>query len=29
MADRATQIVNFYEGTLAASLIGASGVLVV
>ena len=26
MADRATQIVNFYESTLAASLIGASGV---
>ena len=26
MADRATQIVNFYESTLASSLIGASGV---
>ena len=25
MADRATQIVNFYESTLASSLIGASG----
>ena len=25
MANRATQIVNFYESTLAASLIGASG----